>query len=123
MFLEKFILIVSNKFIITVFKVVRRLVARMDHLGHSPLHFCKRDRSLSEDPAQSGRSQSPGFGTQQIGREYQGRARIGAAGVDLGHAEDVQAPADQHDSDVQQSGDGLLLHGLHALLDLHAEIH
>lgn len=95
----------------------------MDYFGHSALHFRKRDRSLPEDPAESGRSQSLGPGTQQIGREYQGRARIGATGVYFGHAEDVQASADKHDSDVQQFGDGLLLHGLHALLDLYAEVH
>lgn len=67
---------ISNKFIFIILKVVRRLVARMDYFGHSPLYFRKRDRSLPEDAAESGSSQSPGSGTQQIGREHQGRARI-----------------------------------------------
>lgn len=44
--------------------MARRLVAGMDYFGHSPLNFRKRDRSLPEDLAKSGRSQSSGSGTQ-----------------------------------------------------------
>lgn len=71
-----------------IFKVVRRLVVRMDYFSHSPRHFRKHNRSLSKNAAESGRSQSLSFGTQQIGCEHKG-ARIGATGVNLGHAEDV----------------------------------
>jgi len=70
------------------FKVVRRLVVRMDYFGHSPRHFRKYNRSLSKNAAESGRSQSLSSGTQQIGCEHQG-ARIGATGVNLRHVEDV----------------------------------
>lgn len=74
---------------LAIFKVARRLVAWVDHPGHSALHFRKYRRSLPEDPAESGRSQSSCSGAQQIRRQYQGRARIGTAGVNLRHVANV----------------------------------
>lgn len=98
-------------------------MAGVDYSGHPSLRVRERDRALPEDAAESGGAQGPRVGAQQIGQQYQGRAGVGTAGIDIGHDEDVQAAADQHDPDVQQSGDGLLLHGLHAVLDFHAEVH
>lgn len=54
--------------VINIFKVARRLVARMDHFGDLALPFREHNRSLSEDPAASGRSKGPRSATQQIGQ-------------------------------------------------------
>lgn len=51
-----------------IFKVARRLVAGMDYFSDSALPFREHNRSFSEDPAASGRSQSPRSAAQQIGQ-------------------------------------------------------
>lgn len=70
-----------------IFKVARRLVARMDYFGDPPLHFREHNRSLPEDFAASGSSQDLCFAAQQIGQQYQarGRARVRVTNVNLGY--------------------------------------
>lgn len=95
----------------------------MDHSGVSSLHFRERDRAFPENSTKSSSPQSVSSGEKQIGYQRKRRPGVRTACLHFRHDEDIQTSTDKHDFNVQQPGHCLLFHGVHAVLDIHAEIY
>lgn len=105
-------------------QMVRCMVARLDNPGHPPLIFCEYHCTLPKNSAPSSSQKSPRYRKEQVFELCKGlKPRARTTYILPRHDSDLQKTPPQHFLHVQQLGCSVLFHGLHALLDLHAQIH